>query len=61
MSSFKFNFYADFKIYKELAAENSELLTIIGLLFLKLGNNTKAFEYLVRFFLLLYFFAFFFP
>jgi Bardet-Biedl syndrome 4 protein len=30
----------------ELAAENPELLTTIGLLFLKIGNNTKAFEYL---------------
>lgn len=30
----------------EICPENSELLTTIGLLFLKLGNNTKAFEYL---------------
>lgn len=30
----------------EICPENAELLTTIGLLFLKLGNNTKAFEYL---------------
>jgi uncharacterized protein HemY len=30
----------------ELCPENPELLTTVGLLFLKLGNNTKAFEYL---------------
>lgn len=30
----------------EICPENPELLTTIGLLFLKLGNNTKAFEYL---------------
>lgn len=30
----------------ELCPENPELLTTVGLLFLKLGNNTKAFEFL---------------
>lgn len=30
----------------EICPENSELLTTVGLLYLKLGNNTKAFEYL---------------
>jgi len=30
----------------ESCPENPELLTTVGLLFLKLGNNTKAFEYL---------------
>jgi hypothetical protein len=30
----------------ELCPENPELLTTVGLLYLKLGNNTKAFEYL---------------
>eukprot|EP01033_Poteriospumella_lacustris_P004908 gene4904-3512_t len=30
----------------EICPENAELLTTIGLLFLKLGNNTKAFEFL---------------
>lgn len=30
----------------EICPENPELLTTVGLLFLKLGNNTKAFEYL---------------
>lgn len=30
----------------ETCPENPELLTTIGLLFLKLGNNSKAFEYL---------------
>jgi Bardet-Biedl syndrome 4 protein len=30
----------------EIAPESPELLTTIGLLYLKLGNNTKAFEYL---------------
>jgi Bardet-Biedl syndrome 4 protein len=30
----------------EFSSENPELLTIIGLLHLKLGNNAKAFEYL---------------
>lgn len=29
----------------ETCPENPELLTTVGLLFLKLGNNTKAFEY----------------
>lgn len=31
---------------EELSPESSELLTTIGLLYLKLGNNSKAFEYL---------------
>lgn len=31
---------------EELSPESSELLTTIGLLYLKLGDNTKAFEYL---------------
>lgn len=30
----------------EICPENPELLTTVGLLFLKLGNNTKAFEFL---------------
>eukprot|EP01038_Epipyxis_sp_PR26KG_P013114 gene13114-17578_t len=30
----------------EICPENPELLTTVGLLFLKLGNNVKAFEYL---------------
>lgn len=30
----------------EVCPENPELLTTVGLLFLKLGNNAKAFEYL---------------
>ncbi len=30
----------------EISPENPELLTTIGLLYLKLGNNVKAFEYL---------------
>ena len=30
----------------EICPENPELLTTVGLLYLKLGNNTKAFEYL---------------
>ena len=30
----------------EVSPENPELLTTIGLLYLKLGNNTKAFEFL---------------
>ncbi len=30
----------------ELTPESSEVLTMIGLLYIKMGNNTKAFEYL---------------
>lgn len=30
----------------EICPENPELLTTVGLLYLKLSNNTKAFEYL---------------
>ena len=32
-------------------SENPELLTTLGLLFLKLGDNTKAFQYLGKVFL----------